>query len=281
MPSIFLVMHFSPFSLWILWLSWFVLVFCVFRLSVLWRSAGSEEDKPYYGYKGAGHIHRRKGQKSNDKSGDKSRDKSRDKSDGDHSSDDDSSSIMTSDAEYQRENIRISSTMHMEEYDDNVWSGTQRLALSNKGHKGRNTMSNSQLQQTDEKVDALTINAKNHLQELKGKQTDYKLLKSKIDGAKRDLLQCQGLLEVIEEKAAASGDDDVDIHEPMESVRTFTEMVESAATNFEDITMSLEKEDQRTAQMVAQLQDLKMQIADKKVESNVSRWNFLNVFVFE
>ena len=127
-------------------------------------------------------------------------------------------------------------------------------------------MTNSQLQQTEEKVDALSVNARSHLEALKEKQSEYKLVKSKIDGAKRDLLQCQGLLEVIEDKAAAAGDDDVDIAEPMESVRTFTEMVETATEHFEDITSSLQKEDQRTVAMVAQLQDLKMKIADKKVE---------------
>ena len=83
-----------------------------------------------------------------------------------------------------------------------------------------------------------------------------------IESKTRDLAKCRGLLEVIEEKDVQ----DVDVAEQMESIRTFTELLENASAKYEEITSSLEKDDERTSKLRGQLQDLKMQIADKKVE---------------
>ena len=153
--------------------------------------------------------------------------------------------------------------------DDNIFSGTGRMSINSRRQKNKNSMSRMNLQKAEQKLDDLTVTAKNHLDDLQQKDNDYKLIKQKIDAAKRDLMQCQGLLEVIEEKDSDENDtplEDQGIDEAKENLKVYTELIERAAINFEDVHTSLKQDDERTNKLMRQLQDLKMKIQDKKLK---------------
>eukprot|EP01083_Nonionella_stella_P202975 741001_1 len=80
-------------------------------------------------------------------------------------------------------------------------------------------------------------------------------------------MQCQGLLEVIEEEDKKNNiQHDNDIIAPKQSLTVYNQLVEKANMNLEDASVSLQRDDDRVIQLMQQMQKMQTKIADQKLK---------------